>query len=119
MAVASVAFIWVKDLWKLQSKSTGTYNTLLPWALFSVWLTLNMLDIVISILATQAGAIEIGLLYQLSGTWIATAINKMLLANLIGITLVYFRKNNWLSILSLGIFGLCVYNGYVLLTTLP
>ena len=92
---------------------------LVSWTLFSVWLTLNMLDVIISVLATQAGAIEIGLLYQLSGTWLATAINKMLLAILIGGILVYLRKNNWLSILNLGVFGLCLYNGYVLLSLLP
>jgi hypothetical protein len=86
--------------------------------LFSVWLAFNILDITISILATQAGAIEIGLLYQLTGAWMAAAINKMLLAILIGVMLVYLRKNKWLSILNLAMFGLCIYNGYVLLNTL-
>ena len=102
----------------LTTRTTASFNTQVSWALFSVWLTLNILDIAISILATQAGAVEIGLLYQLTGTWVATAINKMLLAILIGVMLVYLRKNKWLSILNLGIFGLCVYNGYVLLNTL-
>ena len=103
----------------MQTRSTGVYSVFLSWALFSVWLTLNVLDIIISVLATQAGATEVGLLYQLSGTWLATAINKMLLAILIGGILIYFRKNTWLSVLSLGMFGLCVYNGYVLLGLVP
>ena len=99
----------------LQAGTTGRFDTLVSWALFSVWLTFNILDIAISILATQAGAVEIGLLYQLTGTWVATAINKMLLAVIVGVMLVYLRKNKWLLILNLGIFGLCLYNGYVLL----
>ena len=90
----------------------------MPWALFSVWLTFNILDVIISILATRAGAVEIGLLYQLTGTWITMAINKMLLAVVIGVMLVYLRKNKWLVVLNLGIFGLCLYNGYVLLSLL-
>jgi hypothetical protein len=98
---------------------TRSFNTLVSWTLFSVWLAFNILDVTISMLATQAGAVEVGLLYQLTGTWIATAINKMLLAILIGVLLVYLRKNKWLSIFNLAIFGLCVYNGYVLLNTLP
>jgi hypothetical protein len=84
-----------------------------------VWLALNILDITISILATQAGAVEVGLLYQLTGTWLATAVNKMLLAILVGVILVYLRKNKWLSIFNLAIFGLCIFNGYVLLNLLP
>jgi hypothetical protein len=99
----------------LQAGTTGRFGTLVSWAMFSVWLTFNILDIVISILATQAGAVEIGLLYRLTGTWVATAINKMLLAVIIGIMLVYLRKNKWFAALNLGIFGLCLYNGYVLL----
>lgn len=91
---------------------------LVSWALFSVWLTFNILDVIISILATRAGAVEIGLLYQLTGTWITMAINKMLLAVVIGVMLVYLRKNKWLVVLNLGIFGLCLYNGYVLLSLL-
>jgi len=102
----------------LQARATGRFNTLVSWALFSVWLTFNILDITISILATRAGAVEIGLLYQLTGTWIAMAINKMLLAVIIGVMLVYLRKNKWLVVLNLGIFGLCLYNGYVLLSIL-
>jgi hypothetical protein len=102
----------------LQARTTDRFNTLVSWALFSVWLTFNILDIIISILATQAGAVEIGLLHRLTGTWIATAINKMLLAVIIGVMLVYLRKSRWLSVLNLGIFALCLYNGYVLLSLL-
>jgi hypothetical protein len=102
----------------LQARTTDRFNTLVSWALFSVWLAFNILDVIISILATRAGAVEIGLLYWLTGTWMAMAINKMLLAVIIGVILVYLRKNKWLAVLNLGIFGLCLYNGYVLLSLL-
>ena len=88
---------------------------LVSCALFLLWLILNIMDIVISWLATRAGALEVGLLYQLYGTWLATSINKMMLVILIGVILVYFRRNNWLSLLNLGMLGLCFYNGYVLI----
>ena len=90
----------------------------LSWALFLLWLTLNIQDIVISLMATQVGAVEIGLLYQVSDTFLAASINKIMLAILVGAILVYFRKNNWLSVLNLGMVGLCIYNGYVLLMLL-
>ena len=101
-----------------QYKLTGAGSMVVTWSLFLLWLTLNMLDIVISVLATRVGAIEVGLLYQLTNTWFATSINKMLLAILIGAALVYFRKNNWLCLLNLGVLGLCIYNGYILLRLL-
>ena len=91
---------------------------LVSWSLFVLWLILNMLDIIISLLAMRAGAVEVGLLYQVSGTWLVGSINKMMLATLIGVTLLYFRKNNLLSLLNLGMLGFCIYNGYVLLKLL-
>ena len=100
-----------------------SYGLSLWWAqgvaLFVLWLVLNLLDIIISLLATRAGAIEIGSLYQVSGTFLTASINKMMLAILIGVMLVYFRKSNWLSLLNLGMLGLCIYNGYVLFKLLP
>ncbi len=87
---------------------------LVSWALFALWLILNMLDVIISLMATRAGAAEIGLLYQVGDTFLTASINKMMLAILIGTILVYFRKNNWLSLLNLGMLGLCIYNGYIL-----
>ncbi len=91
---------------------------LVSWALFLLWLTLNVLDIIISMLATRAGAVELGFLYQIFSTSAAASINKMILVTLIGIVLVYFRKNNWLSLLNLGMLGVCIFNGYVLLKLL-
>ncbi len=99
---------------KLYSNPKATSVMRASWALLLLWVTLNIVDIVISLLATEAGAIEVGLLYQVTGTWLATSINKMLLAILIGVMLVYYRKNSWLSLLNLGMLGLCIYNGYVL-----
>ena len=91
---------------------------LVSWALFLLWLILNALDVIISVLATGAGAVEPGFLYPLFGTSLTASINKMLLAILIGLILVYLRKNDWRSLLNLGMLGLCIYNGYRLLQLL-
>ncbi len=93
---------------------TGPLDMVVAWSLFASWVILNLLDVIISLLATQAGAIEVGLLYQLGGTFSAASINKMMLATLIGFVLLYYRKSNWLSLLNLGMLGLCTYNVCVL-----
>ena len=108
-----------RGLGKRLSDQTGDFNMLLYLALFLLWLVLNILDITISSMATQAGAIEVGLLYQLGGTYLTASINKIMLAILTGLLLVYFRKSSWLALLNLGMLGLCVYNGVVLLELLP
>ena len=92
---------------------------LVSWALLLLWLILNIQDIAISLMATRVGAVEIGLLYQVSDTFLAASINKMMLATLIGVVLVYFKKNKWLCILNVAMVGLCIYNGCVLLKLLP
>ena len=88
---------------------------IVTWSLFSMWVVFNFLDVALSFLATQAGAIEVGLLYAITGGWGTLAINKMLLALLIGGIMVYARRDDWLAILTLGMFGFCIYNGWVLL----
>jgi hypothetical protein len=97
---------------------TSSSSMLLPLVLFILWLVLNLTDIFLSLVAIQAGAIEIGLLYQASGNFLAASINKMILAILIGIILVYLRKSSWLALLNLGMVVLCIYNGSVLLKLL-
>jgi len=119
MAMGGDVFVWARVVWRRLSKQTGGFDIPVSLPLFLLWLALNMLDIIISLMATQAGAIEIGILYQVSGTFLAASINKMMVAILIGVILVYFRKNNWLALLSLGMLGLCVYNGGVLLKVIP
>ena len=85
------------------------------WSLFTMWIVFNLVDVAISWLAMQFGASEIGLLYQISGSWWSLVINKMVFVLLIGGVLVYARKNSWLSLLSLGMAGVCIYNGWVFL----
>jgi hypothetical protein len=86
----------------------------ITWSLFTMWVLFNLVDVVISGVAIRLGACEIGVLYQVSGSWLSLAINKMALALLIGGVLVYARKDSWLRLLSLGMAGLCIYNGWAL-----
>ena len=115
MAMAGTLFVSARGLWKFLSVRTSGFDISLFLVLFLMWLVLNIMDIVISLVATRAGAIEIGLLYQVSGDFLTGSINKMMLAILIGIILVYLKKINWLALLNLGMVGLCIYNGSVLL----
>ncbi len=41
--------------------------------------------------------------------------STMVLALIIGGVLVYARKDDWLVLLTLGMAGLCIYNGWVFL----
>ncbi len=88
---------------------------LVTWSLFTTWAMLNVLDLRLGFVATQFGAIEVGLLYQVLGSWLSVAINKIVLALLIGGALVYFRKNSWLAMLSIGMAGICIYQVFVIL----
>ena len=88
---------------------------MLLWTLFLLWIVCNAVDIAISWLAIQAGAIEVGYLYSLSGSWLTLVISKMFLALFIGGLLVYARKESWLALLTLGMAGICIYGGWVLL----
>lgn len=85
------------------------------WLLFAMWIVFNLVDVVVSWLATQFGAGEVGVLYRISGSWYGLTMTKMLLVVVVGIALVYFRKNSWLALLTVGMAGLCIYNGWVLL----
>ena len=118
MAILGDFFVWARFTWKRLSDQTGGFNITVSLTLFLFWVIFNMLDIVISLLAIRAGAIEIGILYQFSNDFLAASINKMMLAILIGIILVYARKTSWLSLCNLGMVGLCIYNGFVLLKVL-
>ena len=76
---------------------------------------LNALDLGLGLVATQFGASEIGLLYQISGSWLSLVIDKMVLALLIGGALVYFRRNNLLAMLTIGIACICIYQIFLIL----
>jgi len=95
--------------------AVGEGLMLVTWSLFTMWIVFNFLDVAVSFLATQGGASEVGLLYAITGSWNTLAINKMLLALLIGGIMVYARRDDWLAVLNLGMFGFCLYNGWVLL----
>jgi len=73
---------------------------LVAWSLFTTWLVFNLADIVISWMAAQFGAIEVELLYQISGYWQGLTSNKMMLALLIGGVLVYAKRNDLLALLN-------------------
>lgn len=88
---------------------------MVTWALFTIWVLLHLVDIAISWVAVQSGASEIGLLYRISRSWLSLMISKMVLALIGGGILVYVRKDSWLALLTLGMVGLCIYNGWVLL----
>jgi len=86
---------------------------IVTWSLFSMWIIFNLVDLGISWQAIQVGASEVGLLYQILGSWQGLVINKMLLVLLIGGILVYARKNSWLALLTLGIVGVSIWNTWV------
>ena len=88
---------------------------LVTWSLFGTWAILNVLDLGLGLVGTQFGAIEVGMLYQISGSWLSVAINKTVLALFIGGALVYFRRNSWLAMLSIGMAGICIYQIFVIL----
>ena len=116
--MTDTVFLWLKTTWKRLFGRTDDFDLTVSLTLFLLWLLFNVLDVIISLMATNAGATEIGILYQLSSDFLAASINKILLAILIGILLVYVRKTTWLSLLVLAMFGLCIHNAYVLLTSL-
>jgi len=86
---------------------------IVTWSLFTMWIVLNVADIAVSWLGVQFGASEVGLLYMISGSWWSLTINKMVLAFLIGGVLVYSRRDDWLALLTLGMVGLCIWDGWV------
>jgi len=86
---------------------------IVTWSLFVMWVVFNLVDVAISWLGVQFGASEVGLLYGISGSWWSLAINKTLLALLVGGALVYAKKNSWLVLLTVGMVGLCIWNGWV------
>ena len=85
---------------------------IVTWSLFALWIVFNLVDVAISWLGAQFGASEVGFLYQISGSWLSLTVSKMLLALLVGGVLVYARKDSWLALLTLGIAGFCIWNGW-------
>ena len=83
--------------------------------LFIILLLFAFLDIVISGLAVRAGAIEIGLLYQLVDNWQMACFIKGVGTFILGFILVSYRKTDLLAISCTLYFLLCCWNGYVLL----
>ena len=88
---------------------------LVTYSLFATWAMLNLLDLGLGFACTRFGAIEVGLLYRISGSWLSLTVNKIVMALLIGGALVYFKRNSWLAMLSIGLAGICIYQVFVLL----
>ena len=88
---------------------------LVTWSLFVMWIVFNLVDVAISWWGAQFGTDEVELLWRISSNWWSMAMSKTLLALLIGGLLVYARKDDWLALLTLGMAGLCTYNGWVFL----
>ena len=86
----------------------------MPWV-FTIWIILNLADTLISYLAVSNGAREIGILYQVNGSFLTTLVSKMILVILVGLALVYFKQNRLLRALNIGISLVCIYGACVLL----
>lgn len=86
---------------------------MITWVLFAIWILFNVVDIAVSRAAVQVGAIEVGFLYQIFGSWTGLTITKSVLAIAIGGLLVYKRKTKMLILLTSGILGICIWNSLV------
>ena len=93
------------------SRLTGNVPVFL---LCIIWLSLNFLDVAISRLAVSAGAVEIGLLFPLSGDWNLFALVKIGAATLIGLFLAGTERRTILTGITAGMAVICIYNGIVL-----
>jgi hypothetical protein len=95
--------------------SKGSDMTLL--IAFIMWILVNALDIVTSMVAINWGAGEIGFL-QGVGSFPALVVVKMVLVVIVGVTLLRKKKENLLVAFSLGLSAICIYNGCVIIKAL-
>ena len=84
------------------------------WLLAILWLFLNFMDVCISCLALQVGAIEVGFLPTVIGNFWVDVVNKGILALIIAGILVWLKKDKWLIALNIGMFLIVLWNGSVL-----
>jgi len=84
------------------------------WPLAVVWVFLNLIDVSVSWAAVQAGASEVGFLYQITGSFWAMSAVKLALALLVVALLVLYGKTKWLAWLNWGMFLIVVWNGFAL-----
>jgi L-asparagine transporter-like permease len=82
--------------------------------LCTLWLLFNFVDIVVSGLAIQAGAEELGILYRWLGDWNTAVFIKGMLATLVGMYLAGTNRRSLLSGITAGMALICLYNGLVL-----
>ena len=87
---------------------------------FILWTLLNVLDIVISMVAIGLGAGDAGEVGFLAGigSFSGVVIVKMILVVIVGATLSRKKEENLLAALSLGMVGICIYNGCVVIKVL-
>ena len=90
----------------------------LVFALFLIWLTLNLLDMVISGIALRYGATEIGIIFQITRDYQVMCFIKGIGAFLYGgVLLAHCRKG--LLAFSCGVYLLInVWNGWVLVSSM-
>lgn len=96
------------------SRELWSWHRVKPEAGLATWVILNGVDIAISHLAISRGAMEVGLLYQLTGSFSLTVLLKMALALLVGVLLLNFGQLRLLRVLSLAMLAICLYGALVL-----
>ena len=88
---------------------------MLTWMLFGLWLSFNLLDMIISGLAIRFGANEIGPLFLICQDFQLMCFIKGIAAFLVGMVLVAYGQKRLLAIACGLYFLLCIWNGHVLL----
>jgi hypothetical protein len=84
----------------------------------TMWMLMNVMDVVISIMGVHFGAGEVGFLAGVPGSWTGLTITKMVLALLVGAALLRKNREDLLAVLSLGLAAICIFNGYVFMKQL-
>jgi hypothetical protein len=84
---------------------------------FILWVLVNIVDIVISMVAIRLGAGEVGFLAGV-GSFTGVVIVKLILVLIVGAVLFHQKRENILAALSLGLSIICIYNGCVLIKAL-
>jgi len=87
---------------------------------FIIWILVNILDVVISMVAIGLGAGDAGEVGFLAGigSFTGVVIVKMILVVIVGVILSRKKEENLLAALSLGMVGICIYNGCVVIKVL-
>jgi hypothetical protein len=87
---------------------------------FILWILVNIVDIVTSMVTIRLGAGDAGEVGFLAGigSFTGVVIVKMLLVLIVGGVLVHRKRENILAALSLGLSIICIYNSCVIIKAL-